>query len=79
MADQILRKKSVSELTGLSSTQIDRMEDEGQFPRRRKITERIVGWSYNEIQSWINERLHGHEAKSTRERQADFTTPEQDN
>ncbi len=38
MADQILRKKSVSELTGLSSTQIDRIEDEGQFPRRRKIT-----------------------------------------
>ncbi len=56
--DHILRKQTVREQTGLSNTQIDRMEEEGLFPRRRKITKRIVGWSYNEIQNWINNRLH---------------------
>lgn len=58
MEERILRKQKVREITGLSSTQIDRMEHENRFPRRRQITERIVGWSFKEIQTWINERLH---------------------
>ena len=58
MEDHILRKQKVRASTGLSNTQIDRMEHEGRFPRRRQITERIVGWSYIEIQAWIQNRLH---------------------
>ncbi len=60
--EQILRKQKVRDITGLSDTQIDRMEQGGDFPRRRQITERIVGWSFNEIQAWISARLHGSEA-----------------
>jgi predicted DNA-binding transcriptional regulator AlpA len=59
MEERILRKQKVRDITGLSSTQIDRMEQEKRFPRRRQITERIVGWSFNEVQAWIQERLHG--------------------
>jgi len=59
MDDQILRKPKIRDRTSLSSSQIDRMEHEGDFPRRRQITQRIVGWSANEIQEWINARLHG--------------------
>jgi predicted DNA-binding transcriptional regulator AlpA len=59
MEDRILRKPKVRDITGLSSTQIDRMEYEDRFPRRRQISERITGWSYNEVQAWIHERLHG--------------------
>jgi len=59
MEEKIVRKKNVEDLTKMSSSQIDRMEQEGDFPRRRQITERIVGWSYLEIQAWINYRLHG--------------------
>ena len=58
MEERILRKQKVRDITGLSSTQIDRMEHEDKFPRRRQITERIVGWSYIEIQAWIQNRLH---------------------
>ena len=65
MEEKIVRKKNVEDLTQMSSTQIDRMEHEGTFPRRRKITERIVGWSYLEIQAWIKARLHG-ESKTDR-------------
>jgi predicted DNA-binding transcriptional regulator AlpA len=58
MEDRIVRKKKVEDLTDLSSSQIDRMEKSNEFPKRRQITERIVGWSYVEIQAWIHSRLH---------------------
>ena len=64
MNDLILRRKKVREITGLSPSQIDRMEQEGNFPRRRQITQRIIGWSHNEVQKWINDRLHGMGAQS---------------
>ncbi len=63
MEDRILRKPKVQDITGLSSTQIDRMEHEDRFPRRRQISERIAGWSFNEVQAWIQERLHGTESQ----------------
>ena len=66
MEERILRKQKVREITGLSNTQIDRMEHEDRFPRRRQITERIVGWSFNEIQAWINTRLHGESEAAQR-------------
>lgn len=62
MEDKILRRESVRQMTGLSNTQIDRMEQEAKFPRRRQITERIIGWSYVEIQAWIQKKLHGEPA-----------------
>ena len=58
MEDRILRRKNVRESTGLSDSQVDREEEAGNFPKRRKITERTVGWSYIEIQAWIYSRLH---------------------
>ena len=68
--EQILRKQKVRDITGLSNTQIDRMEHENRFPRRRQITERIVGWSFNEIQAWINARLHGESEAAQRDASA---------
>ena len=59
MQEQIVRKDRLREMTGMSPSQTERMEKAGKFPRRRQITERIVGWSYIEVQQWINERLHG--------------------
>ena len=59
MEDRIIRKPIVQGDTTLSSSQIDREEQAGNFPKRRQITERIVGWSFNEVQAWIQNRLHG--------------------
>ena len=64
MNDRILRRKKACEICGLSPSQMDRMEQEGTFPRRRQITKRIIGWSYNEVQRWVDDRLHGKEAQS---------------
>jgi predicted DNA-binding transcriptional regulator AlpA len=59
LKDHILRRPQVRDDTGMSDSQIDRLEKSGEFPKRRQITKGTVGWSYCEIQAWVNERLHG--------------------
>ncbi len=41
---------------GLSRTTIWRLERDGQFPKRRLITGKIVAWDEAEIDDWINSR-----------------------
>jgi len=60
--DKILRRKRIKEITGLSDTQLDRLEHRGDFPTRRKISTRVVGWSEREVQRWVNGKLHGRSA-----------------
>lgn len=62
MQDRILRRYAVREATGLPNTTIDRLEKEGRFPKRRRITDRNVGWSELEVQQWIDARLGGEAA-----------------
>lgn len=62
MKDRILRRASVRESTGLPNTTLDRLEAEGRFPKRRRITERNVGWSELEVQNWVDARLNGEAA-----------------
>ena len=64
MEDWIIRRKKLREIVPLSDSQIDRLEKLGTFPLRRQITARVIGWSYIEVQAWINDRLHV-ESKST--------------
>jgi len=61
MSDRILRNKEVVHLTGISTTTRNELEASGNFPKRRQITERIIGYSFLEVQEWINDRLHGGE------------------
>jgi prophage regulatory protein len=59
MNDRILRRAAVRAATGLPNTSLDRLEQEGRFPKRRRLTERSIGWSEREIQQWIEDRLNG--------------------
>lgn len=56
---RLLNKRQVREKTSLSQTTIDRLEKEGDFPRRGKITPNgiRVGWEESEIDEWIEARL----------------------
>ena len=65
MEKRILRKKALGPIDGLSDSQRDRMEAEGRYPRRRQITERIVGWDSNEVEAWVNERLQNDACKKS--------------
>ena len=55
--DRILRDEECQQLTGLKKAMRYKLEAAGQFPLRRRITERLSGYSYLEIQAWIDDRL----------------------
>jgi prophage regulatory protein len=53
---RLLRRRDVTARTGLSSTTLWRLEGLGQFPKRRQLSERLVGWLESEIDEWISTR-----------------------
>lgn len=55
--DRILRDEECQQLTGLKKNTRYKLEAEGQFPLRRRITERLSGYSYLEVQAWVDDRL----------------------
>ena len=50
----IMRRSEVLAATGLCYTSIYNMEKRGDFPRRRSLTGRSVGWIRAEVEAWIN-------------------------
>ena len=50
----IIRPSHIKEITGLSKTTIWRLEQAGNFPKRRKIGEGCVGWIYTEVEECLN-------------------------
>jgi prophage regulatory protein len=57
MEDSIIREKALLKLLGNPGrTTLWRWEKKGEFPRRRKLGSRLVGWSRNEIMAWIASR-----------------------
>ena len=55
--DRILRDDECQQLTGLKKNMRYKLEAAGQFPLRRRITERLSGYSYLEVQAWVDDRL----------------------
>ena len=56
MHHEFLRWPRVRQLTGLSRSTIWRLEKNGQFPARRKLSANSVGWSLIELQAWMQSR-----------------------
>ncbi|EJX9379059.1 AlpA family transcriptional regulator, partial [Escherichia coli] len=50
--DRFIREKECEKLTGLSRSCRYRLEKAGQFPSRRKLGGRSVGWSLSEVLAW---------------------------
>jgi prophage regulatory protein len=53
---RFLRERQVAELTGLSKTTRWRLENEGNFPKRRRLSENTIAWRSDEINEWLNSR-----------------------
>ena len=53
---QILNVKDVSLITKLSRVTIWRLEKEGKFPPRIKISQKRIGWRKDEVAKWIEAR-----------------------
>ena len=52
-----LRLPDIIRLTGLSRSQIYRMEAAGQFPKRISLTSRTTAWLHHEVEAWIAHRV----------------------
>lgn len=57
--DGLIREPAVIQLTGLSSSTIDRLEHAGDFPARVRIGPRSKGWIKREVKHWIESRPRG--------------------
>jgi prophage regulatory protein len=60
----ILRKNETARRVGLSVRHLERLETEGKFPRRIRLSGNSAGWVEGDVRAWIERRI----AESNRER-----------
>jgi len=51
-------KRAVCQMTSLSAVTKWRMEGDGKFPKRRKISAARMAWVKEEVQDWIDSRVN---------------------
>lgn len=56
MSERLLRLGDVLDRTGLSRTSLWRLEQAGDFPRRRRLGPNMVAWLESEITEWLQSR-----------------------
>jgi prophage regulatory protein len=56
--DRFLRKKEVLFRTGLTSSSLYRLMEQGNFPQSVQISERSVAWKESDINRWIDNRIN---------------------
>jgi prophage regulatory protein len=54
--DKIIRVPMVTARTSMSISTISRMEKRGEFPKRRRLGVKIIGWLESEIAEWISQQ-----------------------
>jgi prophage regulatory protein len=55
-AGEVIRRKELCIITGLSMTTLWRQEREGYFPARIRLTNHSVGWRRSEVETWLATR-----------------------
>jgi prophage regulatory protein len=53
----IIRKPAVRKRTGLSDSQVWRLERDGRFPSRVQLSPMAVGWYEDEVDAWVHARV----------------------
>jgi len=54
-ADRIVLEAEATQLCGFGRVTRWRMEKEGRFPKRVKVSDGKIGWRLSDIQRWISE------------------------
>lgn len=52
--EKILRLPEVLTMTGLSKTTVWRLQNRGEFPLSKKISDRTIGFLRSEIENWMS-------------------------
>jgi len=56
MQVRIIKKPAVREITSLSDSTVRRLELDGQFPKRVRLSKSAVGWIESEVMAWVEAR-----------------------
>lgn len=59
-----LSRLDIVRITKLSKSTLYRLECNGNFPKRRRLSARLVGWLSTEVYSWIASRKFADDIKS---------------
>ena len=54
---RIIRLPDVTNLTGISRSNIYELVKKGKFPKQINLGARAVGWVESEVQEWIQQRI----------------------
>ena len=57
MHSQILRRKDVEAMIGLSRSTIYKLISQEMFPKPVQLGRRAVGWRLSDIEAWLNTRV----------------------
>ena len=57
---RMLRRPEVEARTGLSRSSLYAMMSKGTFPRPKRIGQRAVAWSEDEIENWLATRTEAN-------------------
>lgn len=52
----LLKKDLLSKVNFLSFSTISRLEQKSEFPRRRKLSSKRVGWVLSEVEKWLERK-----------------------
>lgn len=53
---EMIRRKELCQITGLSMATLWRQEREGYFPARIRLTNHSVGWRRSDVEAWLASR-----------------------
>lgn len=54
MTPLLVSMSQLTKMVGLSRPTIYQMEKDGNFPKRRQMTQGRVAWLYSEVEAWAN-------------------------
>lgn len=60
--ERLIDKKELAKIVPYSGSQIARLEESGDFPKRIHLGPGRIGWSLSEIMDWIEMRKNARSA-----------------
>jgi prophage regulatory protein len=77
LSRRIIRKPEVKNRTGLSNSQVWRLEQAKKFPARVQLGPLAVGWYEDEVDDWVHSRVRagGRQPPLPKRRRASVTGP----
>jgi prophage regulatory protein len=59
--ERLMKLPEVKKATGLSRSEIYRLEGAGKFPKRVPLSERSTAWVEAEVLDWVRSKIAGRE------------------